>query len=244
MINPIFDTVLVSQFCDSEGLSTATAYIDGIKVGSSISLSNDNGGYLFFTVPSGKFLEAGRTLNIGGKPGFPGASTTMHWRYWLDVNLDGDFDDPGELLIEHIGSGIFTQNVTIPDTATLGWTTLRVQMKVFDGIAPEACEHIDSGEVEDYFVEIRNEIPRLQAMDDTDSQLLVYPNPNQGRFVFELPDLTNEPVELIQVLDLQGRIIYSVRNLELKDRYRLNLTAMAPGTYQLVVQTACFALLR
>ncbi len=181
---PIPDSVLVSEFCDSYGMSTASEYIDGFKVNSKKVLSGDDGGYSETIVTSGK-LQGNVTYNFGFKPGFYGPPTAQHWRMWLDVNADGDFDDPGELLLDRIDAGIFFENITLPDTATAGWTTLRVQMKREDGIPPGPCDVFAFGEVQDYKVEMLAALPRLAA---PNQDLEVWPNPVRDRVHVALPE--------------------------------------------------------
>ncbi|MFT7588983.1 MAG: hypothetical protein ACI959_001197 [Limisphaerales bacterium] len=226
-INPLTDTLLVSQFCDSEGLSTAEEYIDGFKINSKKILSGDDNGYDFTMVTAGN-LEAGNIYNFGFKPGFYGPAHDMHWRLWLDINIDGDFDDPGEMLLDRVSSVIFFDNVMLPDTATLGWTTLRIQMKSADGVAPEACMNIDSGEVEDFFVEMKNDFARIA---NPESQLLLHPNPSQGKVEISAPGGEFEGIVRIEVLNLSGAILYA-GNVEEGDLvHRLNLSALDNGIY-------------
>ncbi len=70
-------------------------------------------------------------------------------RIWADWNQDSDFDDAGELLVstDNLGaSGSF--NISVPGTANLGHTRLRVRV-VSDG-ETSPCGTATSGETEDY----------------------------------------------------------------------------------------------
>ncbi len=201
-LNPIPDTVTATQYCDSRGLSSATEFIDAIRVNSKTVNSGNNGGYRRLVV-NAQHLKANTTYTLTFRPGFVGPAVSQHWRVWLDINGDGDFDDPGELMVNNISSGIFQRPMHVPDTATLGWTHMRVQMKRFDGTAPEACEDFAFGEVEDYFVEIRAEGSR-EAQED--QVLRVWPNPASARVMLAPPADAGALVEL-RLISLQGRVI-------------------------------------
>jgi hypothetical protein len=218
----IADTVIVSEFCDSEGLSTADEYIDGIKVQSSIVISGDNGGYREVTV-TGANLEAGFTYSFGVRPGFTGAASDVHWRAWIDFNLDGDYNDSGEMVFEAISPGTVLSSFTVPDTAALGWTTFRIQMKKFDGIAPDPCENIDFGEVEDYIVEIRNDVPRLAP---EHNPLRVYPNPASD---FVNLELLSEDISWVELWNSQGELV--LREQQSSIYGHLDLRDLPSGLY-------------
>ena len=105
-----------------------------------------------------------RGLNYGGLISIAPQSSwnadprnaNMFWRIWIDLNQDNDFDDAGEMVGSRqvtISFGSFLDNdspFTIPSTATLGKTRMRIAMKV--GGYPTPCETFERGEVEDYSV--------------------------------------------------------------------------------------------
>ena len=227
------DSVLVSQFCDSRGLSTAGEYIDGFKVNSKKVLTGDDGGYRETLVTAAKLLS-NTSYTFGFKPGFTGAPVDQHWRCWLDVNADGDFDDPGEMLVDAVDNGIFLQPITVPDSATLGWTTLRVQMKRADGTGPGPCETFANGEVEDYIVEIGAGGPRLA---NPNAALQVWPNPGHDRLQVALPHISETPLHM-EVRSLDGRQMASYPLHDAPFPLSLDLGGLPPGMYALVLHTA------
>ncbi len=192
LLNPLSDTVVAFSFCDSRGLSSATEFIQSFKVNSKTVNSGNNGGYRFLTV-NANFLKANNGYTFGFRPGFVGPAVNEHWRAWLDINADGDFDDPAELLVDRVSSVFFQRAVFVPDTAVLGWTHLRVQMKRSDGFGPEACEEFGFGEVEDYFVEIRAAGPRYG---EREQPLIIWPNPARDRVAVAPPVEAGELIEL------------------------------------------------
>src|SRR5437868_5290765 len=73
---------------------------------------------------------------------------------WIDYNIDGDFADAGELVWSKAASQTspVSGSFTVPATATLGATRMRVSLK-YNAI-PTSCETFSYGEVEDYTVNI------------------------------------------------------------------------------------------
>lgn len=76
---------------------------------------------------------------------------------WIDFNRDGDFNDPGEKILNSGSSTTtpVTASFTVPATAYTGplTTTMRVIMR--QGGSPNPCDVFPLGEVEDYRVRIR-----------------------------------------------------------------------------------------
>ena len=79
---------------------------------------------------------------------------------WIDWNQDLDFDDPDEFFILDINAvgAYFTSTITVPATALLGETTMRIRIMFMGQLSP--CGMSIYGEVEDYSV---NVIPNCEA---------------------------------------------------------------------------------
>src|SRR5690606_35870153 len=104
------------------------------------------------------------------------------------LNADGDFNDANELVASKVSnsSSTLTSIFTIPATATLGLTRMRVQAKYNSYGSP--CETFANGEVEDYSIEItslnglpssENEFTEINMND-----LKIYPNPVNEQLTF------------------------------------------------------------
>ncbi|MDZ7880280.1 MAG: GEVED domain-containing protein [Saprospiraceae bacterium] len=74
-------------------------------------------------------------------------------RVWIDFNQNKTFE-ASELVLQKTNQNPFTQSVSIPTSALLGTTRMRVSLK--NGSYPTACETFEKGEVEDYSVVIAN----------------------------------------------------------------------------------------
>lgn len=149
--NNFSTTGCVATYCASSG-GTADEFINRVVVGSINNTSGNNNGYANFTSLS-TTVNRGASVSFTGTPGFTGAAYAETWRIWIDYNQDLDFDDAGELVYTSANSSAaVTGSFTIPTTATLGATRMRVSMKY--NAAPTACEVFQYGEVEDYTVNI------------------------------------------------------------------------------------------
>ena len=95
---------------------------------------------------------------------------TYVWDYsyvniYIDLNQDGDFDDPGENVGNTDGFGDFYVNVTIPSGTATGSTRMRIRL--FDSYSSGgSCGNTMDGEVEDYTV---NLIPACASTSTTDT---------------------------------------------------------------------------
>ncbi|MCD4788448.1 MAG: PKD domain-containing protein [Bacteroidales bacterium] len=74
---------------------------------------------------------------------------------WIDWNQDDDFDDSGENVVCEISNGgQGTYSITVPGTALLGTTRMRIRTKHTGDDCGSPCGTTTYGEVEDYSVNI------------------------------------------------------------------------------------------
>ncbi len=160
----LFSTSLKSQtYCSSKGNLPWEHWIERVSL-SSNNFSNPSikEGYGNFTALTGMTAQRQQTSLFTISPQASWLNDPQNnqifWRVWIDYNGDGDFTDADEQVISRqvvFTSGIFLDNettFTVPITARLGNTRLRVAMKV--GGYPMPCENFDMGEVEDYTIQI------------------------------------------------------------------------------------------
>jgi subtilisin family serine protease len=145
-----------TTYCTSQGNNASFEWISNVSFG---NFSNSSGaaGYSDFT---GQVVsaEAGSTYGVSVTPAFSGTTYQEYFKIWIDLNQDGDFTDSGE---EVFSAGptttTATGNVTIPATASIGQTRMRVSMKW--NATPTSCETFSYGEVEDYTIDIGTAAP-------------------------------------------------------------------------------------
>jgi hypothetical protein len=140
-------------YCASKGNSVSDEYINRVQLGTINNTSGPNAGYGNFTAQSTD-LARGSSNTITITPTWTGTKYNEGYSVWIDYNKDGDFVDAGEQVFSKAASQTtpVTGSFTVPSTATLGSTRMRVSMK-YNAI-PTSCETFSYGEVEDYSVNI------------------------------------------------------------------------------------------
>lgn len=151
-------TISCNGYCFTTGL-TNFEYIQRVQIGSIDNNSGNNYGYGVFTHLSTP-VHRGGTTAINLTPGFISSVWSEGWGIWIDINHDNDFDDAGEMVYASpVTSGTAVSGtLTVPPTALLGKTRMRVAMRF--GTTPPPCGTY-SGEVEDYTVDILPYCPSL-----------------------------------------------------------------------------------
>jgi hypothetical protein len=141
----------------SEGQDSSDVWIERVTIGTLETTSGNDGGYGDFTA-SPISMARGSSITVELVPGFkPAARYSIRrlapqiWRVWVDWNGDGDFADADEEALAGGPSQLsLGATITVPQTALLGSTRIRVSMKYAGDGAPLADETFAHGEVEDY----------------------------------------------------------------------------------------------
>ncbi|MEZ4801310.1 MAG: T9SS type A sorting domain-containing protein [Gelidibacter sp.] len=128
---------------------------------------------------------------------------------WIDWNQNCSFGDAGEEYLLGTAQNVTNGNtsasplsITVPLTAVLGTTTMRVSTKYLN--VPTSCENGADAEVEDYSVNVQMQL----GVDEFGvGNFSIYPNPNKGQFNVSLNSPSSEKV-MITVYDIRGRKIY------------------------------------
>ena len=162
---------------------------------------------------------------------------------YIDWNQDFVFDNDTEKYDLGRLSGDIettTQSITIPDTAKLGNTRMRVFIEYYgSGFDPGAgaCDsnHVSEwGETEDYTLIVEEDVASLNDL--TFENFNLYPNPNSGKFtlMFETLDTSKTKIELF---DSRGRAVnYRVFiNTKTLFREEIEFSNLAKGFYLLKI---------
>ncbi|MFV8347077.1 endonuclease [Flavobacterium sp. ZB4P13] len=140
-------------YCTSQGNSTADEKIGKVVFGSINNTTTGTAGYEDFTALSTN-VTSGTANTITITPSWTGTVYSEGYAVWIDYNKNGLFTDAGELVWSKATSTTTPASgtITIPASATLGTTRMRISMK-YNAI-PASCEAIPYGQVEDYTVNI------------------------------------------------------------------------------------------
>ncbi len=152
----------VNDYCDAGG--GCDEYISNVTFGT-INNSSSCDGYADYTSMS-TMVNKGESYDITVTNG--NVYTSDDLGVWIDWNIDGDFDDPGENVVcEADNSGQGTFSITVPADATPGETVMRVRIKYSGSDCGDPCGTTQYGEVEDYGIYVLGWL----MLDHTDGNL-------------------------------------------------------------------------
>ncbi len=230
--------------CDSEG-SSGSEWIASVIIGDFLNES-DGDGYQDFTELEPLQLHRGTAYDMELTPGFTGGSFTEHFRVWIDLNRDGDFTASELLFDDAQGSQTSVAGtLTIPMNAALGSARMRVSMaygaQFFGDYPQSACEMGHDGEVEDYCIDILEELPS-----DTTSVSEVSASGTFGLSLFPVPADAmlhvhiNDPSSvqhsaIIRIMDMQGRTVDE--HTVATERTIIDVSQLSSGVYVLEMLT-------
>ncbi|ESU29810.1 hypothetical protein FLJC2902T_02860 [Flavobacterium limnosediminis JC2902] len=162
-------------YCTSQGNNTSDERIGKVVFGTINNTSTGTAGYENFTSLSTNAVR-GTSNTITITPTWTSTIYSEGYAVWIDYNQNGVFTDAGELVWSKTASKTtpVSGTFTIPTTATLGATRMRVSMK-YNGV-PTSCEPFSYGQVEDYTVNITSSARETEAI-NTLSAVKLYPNP-------------------------------------------------------------------
>jgi hypothetical protein len=153
------DEIIIADkiYCSSYGNDTDN-YYTGIRQVAFNTIANatpvEDNDYSNFTSISTD-VERNTSYNLTVNVNTDG-NYRVHVFAWIDWNQDGDFFDSGETYdlgdIINVSNGALSTSITVPSSASLGTTRMRVAAKWNNN--PTACETNFDGEVEDYSINV------------------------------------------------------------------------------------------
>ena len=149
-------------YCSAGATSTSFEKIARVRYNQIDNSSTSTAGYEnFLNISTPAYLGATSPVTINLSGGFAADQSLV----WIDFNQNGNFSDPGELVFTSGNSaGPHIGTITIPATALLGNTRMRVRMhdtSLGGNSAP--CGTSTYGQVEDYTVNIQVCVPVTYA---------------------------------------------------------------------------------
>ncbi|WP_449404073.1 GEVED domain-containing protein [Flavobacterium laiguense] len=218
-------------YCTSQGNSVADEKIGKVQLGTIVNTSTGGTGYTDFTSVSTN-LTLGTANTITVTPAWTSTAYSEGYAVWIDYNQDGDFADAGETVWTKAASTTtpVSGTFTIPATATLGTTRMRVSMK-YNGV-PTACEAFSYGQVEDYTVNIasgakESETSRTETSRNSITDIKLYPNPTSS--ILNVTSVSENAT--FRVYNLLGQVVV---NGKLSDG-SINVSNINAGSYILEI---------
>ena len=209
-----------SENCPSTYTNPGGEYISNITFN---TINNNSGeaanGYEDFTAVSSNLeLNTGYQLDVEINTA---GNFTDNCEVYIDWNQDFIFNSSNEKYsmgsITNVTAGVLSQNITVPSDATLGNTTMRVNIEYNTNPGPCDIDHsTEWGETEDYTLIIDN---NLSVDDELFKNFNIFPNPNEGNFTISFQSNSNKEVK-ITLYDVLGR---SITN-QLFNKNQMNFT--------------------
>ncbi len=211
-------------------------YINNVQLNTINNTSTcATGGYLDYTNISTSLAKnsAYAATITAAVPAGPGAYPDDEVAIWIDYNNDQDFTDAGEqvgyVLVAAGWSNVF--NFTVPSTATVGTTRMRVRISYSLDGAITPCGNASYGETEDYRINI-TATSGLDAL--MELQVPMYPNPTANEVSIDLKDIHDITTQ-VSVKDLFGNVLYE--NLQPESLLNIPMASHAKGLYHVVIET-------
>lgn len=186
-------------YCASQGNSVVDEKIGKVVFGTINNTTTGGTGYENYTAISTNATR-GTAYTITITPSWTGAAFSEGYAVFIDYNKDGDFVDAGERVWTKAKSTTtpVSGTFTIPTTAALGATRMRVSMK-YNG-TPTACEIFSFGQVEDYTVNIVSTARGTETNTETALNVSLFPNPLKGELLNVTNVADNTPFRIVNLL--------------------------------------------
>jgi len=214
-------------YCSSSANNTADERIGNVKFGMINNNSTGTAGYENFTSVSTSVTRGG-AYTISVTPTWTSTVYSEAYAVYIDYNGDGDFTDSGELAWSKAPSTTtpVTGSITIPATATVGSTRMRVMMK-YNALPTSSCEAFSYGQVEDYTLNIVSAGKReLLDTKNLITDIKLYPNP-----VENILYISNTLAEDYKIFDMGGKLINSGK----LERGSVNVSGLIKGAYMIQI---------
>ncbi len=194
-------TTTAPVYCTAGATSTSFEKISNVTFADINKNSTATAGYEDFTATVGN-VSAGSTYTFTAT--FSGTSyASDQVLVWIDFNNDKDFADAGEqVLVTPTKTSPWTGSITIPATATIGTTRMRVRLhdsSLTPNLTP--CGTSSFGQVEDYTLNIGV----LAVSESSKAGIKAYPNPVKDIFNIEAAG----KIKSVKVYDVAGKQVFT-----------------------------------
>lgn len=218
-------------YCTNSADDASDEWIQSFTVGSVTNNSGSDGGYQDFENTFGIEFETFGSYPFEIGVAWGGTLYNEYSRIWIDFNQDGTFA-PSELVFDQGTASQINPSgtITIPGTALIGETKMRVQM-AYQGATqntlPGICAAFTYGEVEDYCVTIlEGTEPNASLSEELAHLTSIYPNPATNQlFVSNLSNLDL----VMEIRDIVGKLV--AIKLIAKGITEVELSPFQSGTY-------------
>lgn len=219
-------------YCASKGSNVTYEWIDLVQLNEINRTSTADAGYKDMTSLTAN-VGRGTSQTVYFSAGFKSTAYKEYWAVWIDWNQNGTFEDSekmatGNSSVATTLSGTFT----VPTTATLGKTRMRVSMKY--NAAQTACETFSYGEVEDFSVNVVANGTKLtgnnpiaeQIGNEAGNAIEVFPNPAKSSINLNIHSA--DGAVMVRIYDMRGSLVKEVLH---QNGEEINISNLPVGTY-------------
>lgn len=230
-------------YCQSTSNHASEEWIQRVEVGTDWAFDSYGfQGYQDFTgatdVPE-LTIYPQQTVQATIYPEFLGLTFKEMFRIFVDFNLDGDFDDAGELVFDPgwAHDGPMTSDFVTPFFTSEGISKMRIMMKFKASGAlnlPQPCETFEYGQVEDYCVSLKTQVLTNVALSNPGSKnrLEISPNPATSYFSVKLPELPDNEEFTLNILDVNGNLMKTAKHISTGGSFiSENCSVLPSGVY-------------
>ncbi len=218
-------------YCTAASTNTADERIGRVQFGTINNPSTGTAGYENFTSLSTN-VTRGTANTITITPTWTSTVYSEGYAVYIDYNQNGVFTDAGETAYTRAATTAtpISGTITIPTTATLGSTRMRVIMR-YNATPTTSCGSFTYGQVEDYTVNIVSAARESEMTSNDTISFKLFPNPIQGNLL----NITDVDVDsTYKIFNMMGQELGKGK-IENESIYVGTLSA---GTYLIEVSNA------
>lgn len=219
----------VQDYCPPARLENESEWIQSIAFNDQVFESGQDtkgfGQHMGAFIPE---LNQDDSVVVKFTPGFSGAGYSEFFTAYIDWNQDGIFTEEERFTQSRKASkDPLVDTIYVPADAALGHTRMRVVMAYRE--QSMACESpAEFGEAEDYCVLISGPISTLN--EEVQREVLLYPNPNDGRFTLVASQL--EKYQTLTLMDATAKVVHTQKLNNRQGAADVSLTVKpVPGFY-------------
>lgn len=152
-------------------------------------------------------------------------------KVWIDLNNDGAFSQANELVFSSLNSINPTGSITVPLSAAVYNTLLRMRVSSdVGGTNQSFCDPLIQGQAEDYGVIINSTVGVGQPATGDQLSVMVYPNPFSETAVFEMVNNQSSMAGVeFKIYDMYG---IEVKSFQIySSRFIINREHLSSGIY-------------
>jgi len=240
-------TILIAKpYCNYGANSSTSSWIQGFCVNTTCINNGNNGGYRSTNTSS--FLGAGNNYSVTLTPGYSGTPVPVWWKIFLDLNLDGDYDDANEMVFETTSASTSPINSTFSVTSAAYNGDTKIRFMMSEAPFTNACDNIANGEVEVYGIKLQggqggklgDQVLEFAPVAVQELDVTLYPNPATASVNVQFNNTETLSNVSWRLMDMSGKQIMEQRNQTIMagESRALSVKNLPAGIYWLNYQAA------